>query len=465
VGQTGLPITEGDTIQLGPFTLTVAIDRALMVADDLDRTVFGTAFVNPFRESAREVAGALAALRQAYADLDYGHRAEALRDALHEALGGDAEALGAVVLGQVGAPAPHVADAPAAPRAEAPASPPADAPAADADVLHALASVAARLVSIPGQFRHEFLGHTVVHAPETAFLFDADVQALVAHLTPADASARAGRHALLSAATEAVLRHHQALLEGYRAAVRDGAAVLLDAVDPDALDAEGGLAGGLMPGARERALLDRVRQRVTDLRGESFAATERRVYRPAFTQAYLDSLARMASGAAAPAAAPDPAAPPAPAGPAEAFPYPPPAGPASHDPFAAPSPDPFAMPASDPYAAPAHDPYAAPASDPYAAPAPTDPYAAPTHDPFAAPASDPYVAPTHDPYGAPPSDPFAAPSPTPYAAPASDPFAAPAPDPFDAPSPDPFAAPPPDPFADPFATPPPDPFAPPPRDP
>jgi hypothetical protein len=102
VGTAGLPVADGDRITLGPFQVDVVVDRALLVADDLDRTVFGAAFVNPFQETAEGVAGALGQLRRAYAELDYGHRSDALRDALRDALGPgpDAEAVAAVVRGE-----------------------------------------------------------------------------------------------------------------------------------------------------------------------------------------------------------------------------------------------------------------------------------------------------------------------------------------------------------------------------
>ncbi len=315
VGTAGLPVADGDRIQLGPFQVDVELDRGLLVADDLDRTVFGAAFVNPFQETAEGVAAAIGQLRRTYAGTDFGHRGDALEDALRAALGPgpDAETVAAFVRG-----APR-AESPAEPRPATPSAAPnpfgsgssgsspangvasfaaaapdagrGAAPLADADLLHLLATAAARLVSIPGQFRHEFLGHTVVHAPETAFLFDADVAALVAHLADAAAADRPERHRALGEAAEAVLHHHQGLLEGYRAAARDGAAALIDALDPD-LFGEEVAGGGLIPGARERALLEQVRQRCAYLRTESFAAAERRVYRPAFIQAYLESVAR-----------------------------------------------------------------------------------------------------------------------------------------------------------------------------
>jgi len=372
VSSAGTVVNDGDQLQLGPFEVTLHIERDLMVADDLDRTVFGAAFANPFAESAEAVAAAVGELRRAFNSLDYGHRADALRDALQAAMGPSSDARMVADLiaptapdasepaipgppasapsaepDPVSVPSPplptvetspptvetpvpsepsldelfgppidELADAPSeggfdvppddpfaipsdliAPAVapfEPPAAPPPSAPVSASgapDALHhALASVVARLISIPGKFRHEFLGHTVIHAPETAFLFDADVDALLQHLTPDDPALQADRLRLLSNAVEAVLHHHQSLLEGYRAAARDGAAVLLDGLDPDKIgdQAKG---GGLLQGGKEKAVLDLVRERCEMMRGEDFAAAERRVYRPAFSRAYLDSLA------------------------------------------------------------------------------------------------------------------------------------------------------------------------------
>ena len=342
VGTSGSPVTDGNKLQLGPFEVVVEIDRDRLVADDLDRTVFGAAFANPFEDQATALASALSEVRRVYQTLDYDHRDAALEDALRDHLGADAPSLTALVSPNVAppsdpsrptapsfltppAPTPPAAPPPAAPTSSEPdlddlfgppigegtdpfapppidvsipATPPAPPISEQAipvqegpDDLHrALAAVVARLISIPGQFRHEFLGHTVIHAPETAFLFDADVSALLGHLTPADPGLRAERLAILDDAAEAVLEHHQALLEGYRAAARDGAAVLVNGLDPDQLSDQAS-GGGLLQGGKDRAVLDLVRERCAMMKGEDFAAAERRVYRPAFSSAYLNSLA------------------------------------------------------------------------------------------------------------------------------------------------------------------------------
>ena len=51
VGMSGLPVRDGAVLTMGPFQVTVQIERDVMVADDLDRTVFGAAF-NPVGEEA-----------------------------------------------------------------------------------------------------------------------------------------------------------------------------------------------------------------------------------------------------------------------------------------------------------------------------------------------------------------------------------------------------------------------------
>ena len=100
---------------------------------------------------------------------------------------------------------------------------------------------------------------------------------------------RAERFQILQNAAEAVLHHHQSLLEGYRAAAREGAEVLVDGLDPDKIGDQA-KPGGILQN-RESAVLDLVRERCAMMRGEDFAAAERRVYRPAFSRAYLDALA------------------------------------------------------------------------------------------------------------------------------------------------------------------------------
>ena len=366
VGTEPRAVRDGDQVQLGPFQVTVALERDVMVADDLDRTVFGAAFANPLADPAEAVAAALGGLRQAFQQVDYRDRADALKMALRDALGPQADLRGILPLVDPDAalaepgPAPPASAPPSAEPPQVPTdtpkedlddlfgppldvdgdgdlddlfgpplgeggdassdpfaapvggdpfasppsstSPPAEAPSPAAgpsgpDDLHrALAGVVVRLISMPGKFRHEFLGHTVIHAPETALLFDADEGALLRHLTTDDPGLRAQRLGLLADATEAVLQHHQSLLEGYRAAAREGAAVLVNGLDPDQL--EGQVKAGPLPGAKERALVDLIRQRCEMMRGEDFAAAERRVYRPIFSRAYLDTLAHARAAAA-----------------------------------------------------------------------------------------------------------------------------------------------------------------------
>ena len=98
VGMNGLPVRDGAVLTMGPFQVTVQIERDVMVADDLDRTVFGAAF-NPVGEEAEALASALGDLRRAFGGLAQPDRADALRMALRGALGPgpDADVLAALV--------------------------------------------------------------------------------------------------------------------------------------------------------------------------------------------------------------------------------------------------------------------------------------------------------------------------------------------------------------------------------
>jgi len=162
---------------------------------------------------------------------------------------------------------------------------------ASTDLVDRLLQIVTRLVGIPWQFRHEFIGHTILHTPETAFLYDGDAHALRAYLTEGPDSAEHLR--LLDEAAEQVVLHQVAMLAGYRAAAEAGAGTLLDAVDPD-LIAEGeseNAVGKLLAGFKGSAAVDRIREKVQELRSESVSVLERRFFRPAFIDAYLARLA------------------------------------------------------------------------------------------------------------------------------------------------------------------------------
>ncbi len=350
-------LSPGDRFTVGDFELRFYPEAAPSPNDD--RTVFAASFVNPFEEAAEKLAASLGDLRRVWSAEAGAHRADALRTALGAALvGGEEEdepgAVVAALLGgsgeEVGAQRAPLAPPPAAPPptptppadllapdpavspfavtqlepVAVPAAPPAEAappatepsrtgppatglpaagrpapgaaPAGQVErVLDVLTDVASRLLAIPWQFRHEFIGQTIVQTEETALLYETSPSELKALLLDARDPAEAERRmeAVLDAA-EAVVVHQLALLDGYKASVQEGAGRLLGQVDPVALEEEIEASSPVykVPQLRGVAVLDRLKEIHQELGGEDWSVAERRAFRPAFINAYLARMTR-----------------------------------------------------------------------------------------------------------------------------------------------------------------------------
>ena len=303
------PIRPGDAIRIGPFEISVDVMEEMLAPVrpaefDADQTVFDAAFVNPFEDDAKLLAVALRSLSRQYDNEAPNRRDDALNDALREALEGDIDhaafrRVGYFLEPQAAAPPPPsptlTPQAPAPP----PVAPPLREPSpftGPEDRLHAVLDAilhaAARLVAAPGRFRHEFLGHTIIQTEESAFLYAGNADALKRHLLdPANTDEQAAhRLRLLEEAFAALERHQVAMLDGYRAAVREGAVNLIDQLNPDALEQKAAQEKPLyrlLPFLAKAKALDDLHAQLRDLRNEDWAAAERRIYQPAFNNAYL----------------------------------------------------------------------------------------------------------------------------------------------------------------------------------
>lgn len=163
--------------------------------------------------------------------------------------------------------------------------------------IDVLVNVAARLVNIPWQFRHEFIGQTIMQSAESGAIYSGDADALRAYVLDENiAEEEAERRLdLLAHAGEQVALHQVAMLDGYRAGALQGTQRLLDEIDPDAAEAAARQEGGLNRLLSFRAsddALDLLRKKLHELRAEDWSVAERRIFRPAFIKAYL---ARMTS--------------------------------------------------------------------------------------------------------------------------------------------------------------------------
>ena len=294
------PLHDGDTFSLGEFSVRCSLH--LDAPAEADRTVLDGAFVNPFLEDAAVLAATVRSMAKAYEREGTAQRDEAVYEAVRTAAlqsgegDGDSPILRLVGAALAGEPVEGVRSGtptPAAALAVAPA--PAAAPAAGGPsdrILEAMLRSLARVLAIPQRFRHEFIGQTVVQGPDVAPLLGGDARTLRRHLLePAISAEEAERRAQnLQDAADTLALHHVALLDGYRASVRDGADALLDAVDPTPEgnpEAGAGLLGRLLPFYRRAKVGEQAVQKWRELREGDWAVAERRVFRPAFIRAYL----------------------------------------------------------------------------------------------------------------------------------------------------------------------------------
>jgi predicted component of type VI protein secretion system len=316
-------LSEGDVVRIGDFRIEFQrLERAPDPATG-GETVFEADFRNPLAEPARRLGEALEALGTAYRAVEEQRRDDALADALdrHSREASVPAAVLPTVLEAFGAGA---AEAKAEAGTEAAAgereaeeepteSSSAGAPASSgarlgdsADgvlrtVLDGLADAVARVVTIPWQFRHEFIGQTVMQSADTQFLYEGDGDAIAEHLlepglSPSERQARLDR---VAAAAESVAVHQVAMLDGYKASVTAGSEALLDELDPDTYASavqSGHWLFRQVPSLAAPAALERVTDEWTTLREEDAAVLETRLFRPPFTKAYL---ARMTAPEAA----------------------------------------------------------------------------------------------------------------------------------------------------------------------
>ena len=309
-------IESGDTFRIGDFNIEfVALDAPEPAAA---RTVFAADFSNPFEAPAAQLLDALEEIMDAYEEeADAPRRREdALQDAFRNAaeVVGDHEATQRVAQ-LLGMPAGDVSDTAPSTASETTSEPepeseskPESVPSGSStspkrptpvapseaigSVLDASLAAVARLVNIPWQFRHEFIGQTIMQSSETAFLYEGDTETIKQHLLDPSLSddVRAKRIERLREAAEAVAVHQVAMLNGYKASAMQGAQELLEAVDPDAIEddiAEENKLFEYLPWLASPVVVERLRTTWKELQAGDWSVAEQRIFRPAFIKAYL----------------------------------------------------------------------------------------------------------------------------------------------------------------------------------
>lgn len=306
----------GDVFRIGDFEIEfVPIEAPEPAAEE---TVFAADFRNPFEEPANDLMEALEGIIEAYEEETPQRRADAMQDAFrhateemgeHEAvqrvfalLGGDTKGSRPEKTETSPASSADTSSAPAA-SSTAPASsaskperqraPTVEAPHAAVDaVLNTLLQSISQIIGIPWQFRHEFIGQTIMQSADTAFLYEGDAEALKEHLLDPSLSEdeRQERLEKVEEAAESLVVHQVAMLNGYKASVMKGAQELMEQLNPEAVEAE--LAESnklydLMPVLASPVVVERLRAKWNELQMGDGSVAEQRVFRPAFIKAYL----------------------------------------------------------------------------------------------------------------------------------------------------------------------------------
>lgn len=323
-------LTDGDLIKLGEYEVEFQVLRPeedepeteKVGVPDYDRTVFESSFINPFTEEAARVSEAITSLCALFEKEAPSRRIDALKDAfqgleieadpeikrlvLGLVLGEDPEATDPKVLGvsKNGEQEAELEEAKESIPPEKALTPlkKRSRKLADDEQLDQVLSVAfnvlSMLVSVPWEFRHEFVGHTIAQTAESEILFEGNGETLRNYLLDEelDEEELKQRLALLEEGGDEVILHQLAMLDGYKAVVQQGMHMLLREIDPvvaaESLTQQGGLYR-ISPNLARMVASWGLQEKFKELRAEDWSITERRAYRPSFIRAYLS---RMSAG-------------------------------------------------------------------------------------------------------------------------------------------------------------------------
>jgi hypothetical protein len=315
--QPGKPyaLQKGDLLRIGEYE--IAFEPVVEEAYDYDRTVFDASFVNPFEEDAVQLVRALASIQAKYARETPARRTDALREALEQAgeidgthevnaiLGRfigvhshssqDALMEGAVPSTRAMAVDARANDLSATPSAKG--MEPVHTTEGEDSITDMLAGALSKVIGIPWQFRHEFIGQTIAQSSESPMYYSGNPEALQTFMFDASISEeeRDRRLGLVERWIDDLVLHQLALLDGYKASVLQGVERLLQELDPEATELsvrQEGAKYKILPILRRAQVTIRLLEKKRELQREDWSYAERTVFRPAFIKSYL---ARMTS--------------------------------------------------------------------------------------------------------------------------------------------------------------------------
>lgn len=289
-------VQEGDVCRIGDFRIEIqfpdGVEDASVDGEEADG--------NPFEEPVGELIDALEAVAETYEKERGQARDDALADALNRAHGpvSSHEAVQRSIGLLQGEAQSEASDSSSGDGRSAPAR--VDREVVDvvgiaSPVLDTLADVAATVFQLPRQFQGEFLGHSFSHPSDLDILYAGEGQHIKHYLLDASATMEERKKRLrhVEEAAEALTLHQIAMLEGYKASVIDGIEALLSRFDPEEHKREVADENEVLkyiPMSVNPVVFQRMRAEWEDLMREDWAVAEQRIFRPAFTKAYLDEM-------------------------------------------------------------------------------------------------------------------------------------------------------------------------------
>ena len=152
------------------------------------------------------------------------------------------------------------------------------------------------LLLLPHKFSGDFLGSMTENGEDSPFLqenYTLTKKYLIdSSSSPAELDKRLEQ---MKIATKHVIDHHEGLIEGYHAVVRDVLKMVIHEVDPNPLEKNLGESKALFrmfPALRSHSVLQTLKKNLEQIQMSDWKMYEQRVYRPVFIQAYLSSTGR-----------------------------------------------------------------------------------------------------------------------------------------------------------------------------
>ena len=226
-------LKDGDEIRICDFILRFSVE--VPVEEDLDATVLGKDFINPFIKDVKALAAAVDAICTQYEKEDFGRKREVLLDALQREFDGQKSEEAREVLAHTLSPQTVTAELPP------------DLPSKEVPIRHrydqiqelmdTLMDFLVKFIQARRQFRLEFMGETMIKLKKTFSLSDCTLDELKDYILNPDIPAEETQKRIekIEALTDELLIHQLSMLEGYKSSAKEGTQKILDRLNPDIL--------------------------------------------------------------------------------------------------------------------------------------------------------------------------------------------------------------------------------------